>query len=67
MDKQEIRASILRSVEQEIDAWLDVEPKITDAFDYEKTLFDRTMRIGRLMLENSRRKPPKNRNKKKRC
>ncbi|MFT6337295.1 MAG: hypothetical protein ACJATI_004058, partial [Halioglobus sp.] len=44
----------------------DVEPKITDAFDYEKTLFDRTMRIGRLMLENSRRKPPKNRNKKKR-
>ncbi|MFT6335301.1 MAG: hypothetical protein ACJATI_002055, partial [Halioglobus sp.] len=26
MDKQEIRASILRSVEQEIDAWLDVEP-----------------------------------------
>ncbi|MFT6337831.1 MAG: hypothetical protein ACJATI_004596, partial [Halioglobus sp.] len=44
--------------------WLDVEPKITDAFDYEKTLFDRTMRIGRLMLENSRRKPPKKRNKK---
>lgn len=65
MDKQELKASILRSVEQEIDAWLDVEPKITDAFEYEKTLFDRTLRIGRLMLENSRGQPSRDRNTKK--
>ena len=65
MDKQEIKASILRSVEQEIDAWLEVEPKITDAFEYEKTLYVRTLKIGRLMLENSRGKPSKDRNTKK--
>lgn len=65
MDKKAIKASILRSVEQEIDAWLDVEPTITDAFAYEKTLFERTLKIGKVMLESSRGKLSRDRNTKK--
>ena len=66
MDKEQIRASILRAVNQELDQWLEEEPTITDAFEYEKRLFERTLRIGQSMLVNSRGKVPKDRNLKKR-
>ena len=65
MDKLRIRESILRTVEQEIDTWLEEEGKITDAFTYEKQLFERAMRIGKTMLEGSQGKLSKDRNTKK--
>jgi hypothetical protein len=67
MDKDAVRASILRTVSQEIDQWLAEEPTITDAFDYEKRLFERTLRIGQSMLTNSQGKLSKDRNTKKKC
>lgn len=65
MDKIAIKESILRTVEQELDAWLEEEPKIKDAFDYEKRLFERTMRMGKAILERGQGKLPKDRNTKK--
>lgn len=65
MDKNTIKSSILKAVEQEVDAWLKEEPHFTDPFEYEKSLFERTLRIGKSMMENSRGKLPKDRNAKK--
>ena len=67
MDKEQIRRSILRTVNEEIDQWLEEEPNITDAFSYEQQLFERTLRIGRSMLVNSQSKLSKDRNTKKKC
>jgi hypothetical protein len=65
MDKQLIKASILKTVELEIDAWLEAEPKLTDPFEYEKSLFERTLRIGQVMLEQGQGKVSRDRNCKK--
>ena len=65
MDKSEIKKSILRTVEAEIDAWLEVEPKFTDAFEYERSLFERTLRIGHTILTESKGRISKDRNTKK--
>ena len=65
MDKEHIKESILRAVNEELDQWLQEEPTITDAFDYEKRLFERTLRIGQSMLVNSKGKVTKDRNTKK--
>ena len=65
MNKSEIKESILRTVNEEIDAWLASEPNIKDAFTYEQRLFEHSMRIGRSMLLNSQGKVPKDRNAKK--
>jgi len=66
MDKEQIKSSILSMINSELDQWLEEEPTITDAFEYEKRLFERTLRIGQSMLVNSRGKVPKDRNLKKR-
>lgn len=65
MDKSKIKQSILRTVEAEIDAWLEIEPNFTDPFEYEKDLFARSLRIGKSMLVNSQGKVSKDRNTKK--
>lgn len=65
MDRSEIKASILRTVNEEIDSWLAAEPTITDAFTYEQRLFEHSLRIGRSMLINSQGQLPKDRNAKK--
>jgi hypothetical protein len=65
MEKSEIKKSILRSFEAELDAWLEVEPKITDAFEYERSLLERTLRIGKSILEQSSGKLSRDRNFKK--
>ena len=65
MDKEAIKASILRTVSNELDEWLTEEPTITDGLDYEKRLFERTLRIGRSILINSQGKLSKDRNTKK--
>jgi hypothetical protein len=67
MDKEAIKASILRTISQELDEWLTEEPSITDAFEYEKRLFERTLRIGRSILTNSQGQLSKDRNTKKKC
>lgn len=35
MDKSSVKASILRTVEQELETWLEAEGKKSDAFVYE--------------------------------
>ena len=50
MDKQTIKASILRQIESEVDNWLEDEPKFTDPFEYEKSLFERVLRMGKVMM-----------------
>jgi len=65
MDKRDIKAAILRNIESEIDNWLEVEPKFTDPFEYEKSLFERVLRMGRTMVEHSQGKVSKDRNQKK--
>lgn len=65
MDKKAIKTSILKTVEQEVDAWLKEEPHFTDPFEYEKSLLERTLRIGKSMMENSKGKLSKDRNTKK--
>jgi len=65
MDKRAIIESILRTVEQEVTDWIEEEETITDAFDYEKRLLERSMRIGGIMLAGSKGKLSKDRNTKK--
>jgi hypothetical protein len=65
MDKSQIKESILRMFEAELDAWLEIEPKINDAFEYERDLLDRTLRVGKGMITLSQGKIPKDRNAKK--
>ena len=57
--------SILKTVRQEVTEWLDEQDSITDPFEYEKNLLERSLRIGRSMLENSTGKISKDRNVKK--
>ena len=66
MDKQSVRESILKAVTQEIDEWLEEEPGISDPIRYELRLVERTLRIGRTMMERSRGEVSRDRNKKKR-
>lgn len=66
MDKKEIRESILKTVTKEIDEWLEEEPKISDPIQYERRLLERSLRIGKAMLERSRGEVSVDRNKKKR-
>lgn len=65
MDKIAIKESILRIIDQEVDTWLEEEPKIKDPFEYEKQLFERAMRIGKVILEQGQGKVSKDRNLKK--
>jgi hypothetical protein len=65
MDKSEIKKSILRSFEAELDAWLEIEPKFTDAFEYERSLLERTLRIGQTIIQESGGKLSRDRNLKK--
>lgn len=65
MDKQLIKASILRNIESEIDDWLEVEPKFTDPFEYEKSLFERVLRMGKTMILHSQGEVSRDRNLKK--
>lgn len=65
MDKQQTKESILKTVEQEVGAWVEEEGQIKDAFEYEKRLLERVLRIGRAMMEESGGKLAKDRNAKK--
>lgn len=65
MDTKTIKESILRIVETEVDLWLVDEPTFTDPIEYEKSLLERSLRIGKAMLEQSQGKLPKDRNRKK--
>jgi hypothetical protein len=65
MDKSQVKESILRMFEAELDAWLEIEPKIKDAFEYERDLLSRTLRIGQNMITLSQGEIPKDRNAKK--
>lgn len=66
MDKLAIRESILKAVTQELDEWLEEEGKITDAFQYEHRLLQRTLKMGQAMLQGSGGSLSRDRNKKKR-
>lgn len=65
MEKHEIKAAILRNIESEIDNWLECEPKFTDPFEYEKSLLERVLRIGKTMAVHSQGKVSRDRNQKK--
>lgn len=65
MDDQKIRESILRTVNEEIDSWLANKDAIKDPLEYEKRLFEHSMRFGKSLLVNSDGKLSKDRNKKK--
>jgi len=65
MEKQTIKATILRTIESEIDAWLEAEPKFTDPIEYEKSLLERVLRMGMTMMLHSQGEISKDRNQKK--
>lgn len=65
MDTKTIKESILRIVETEVDLWLVDEPTFTDPIEYEKSLLERSLRIGKAMLEQSHGMLYKDRNRKK--
>lgn len=66
MDDQKVKASILKAVNVEIDAWLASKDQIDDPMEYEQRLFEHTLKIGRSMLVHSGGTLSKDRNKKKR-
>lgn len=65
MDKKAVVESILRTVRQEVEEWVEEEEKIKDPFEYEKRLLERVLRMGKTMAEESGGKLVKDRNSKK--
>lgn len=65
MDKKMVVESILKTVRQEVEEWVEEEGKIKDAFEYEKKLLERVLRMGKTMMEESGGKPSRDRNTKK--
>lgn len=65
MDKEAIIESILKTVRQEVEQWVEEEGTIKDPFLYEKRLLERSLRMGRAMMEGSGGKLSRDRNAKK--
>ena len=65
MDKKAVVESILKTVRQEVEGWVEEEEKIKDPFEYEKRLLERVLRMGQTMVEESGGKLAKDRNAKK--
>jgi len=65
MDKIELKDSILKAVEQEIDQWLEIEPGIESGLEYETKLLEAGRRMTKALLVHSMGKLPGSRNEKK--
>lgn len=65
MDKQQIIESIQKTVNQEIEEWVNEESTIKDPIQYESRLLQRALRIGKAMMEQGSGKLARDRNAKK--
>lgn len=65
MDKQQIVKSILKTVELEVNEWLDEQDSIKDPFEYEQRLLERSLKYGKTLLSESSGKVSRDRNAKK--
>ena len=65
MDKELIKASILNSISEELDKWLEKESKITNGYDYEVEFSKTASKVAHVMLQKSLGEIPKSRNGKK--
>ncbi|SDC57882.1 hypothetical protein [Niabella drilacis] len=63
--KEELKSAILKSLETEIDTWLEQEGQITDGYDYETKFLEVVRRMNRILLEKSMGKLPGSHNEKK--
>jgi hypothetical protein len=65
MEKEAIKSSILKTVEAEIEAWLEAEGKIISGYDYEERVLAISRRFAQSLMQKSQGKIPKSRNLKK--
>lgn len=65
MNKIEIKKSILKTVEQELEQWLEQEPHITSGFEYETKILEIGGRVAKEIMIQSIGKLPSSRNQKK--
>jgi hypothetical protein len=63
--KTQLRAAILKTVEQELDAFLDIEKGIKESKEYEKALWVLAMGVARGVLAETAESRSSDRNKKK--
>lgn len=65
MTNQEIKSEILKTVSEELDAWLEKKDGITDGYEYETEFGEMAFRLNQIMLQKSIGQLPKSRNGKK--
>jgi hypothetical protein len=65
MDKKLIKESILSSISEELDKWLEKESTITNGYDYETEFAKTAGKVAQVMLQKSLGDLPKSRNGKK--
>lgn len=64
MEKEQIKQEMKTAVCAEIDQWLEEKEFITDGYEFEERLLQRSHNIGRLLMQKSVGEVPGNRNKK---
>jgi len=64
MDKSTIKASILHSISEELDLWLDKEHTIKDGYEYETEFMHTARKVNQILFSKSLGSISGNRNKK---
>jgi len=65
MEKKQLIEAMLNAIRPEVEQWAEESQTIKDGYEYEDRLLVRMRNIGRIMLEKSMGKVPKDRNQKK--
>jgi hypothetical protein len=64
-ERAAIKAAIMQSLSEEVDNWLDKEPRLTSGYDYETEFLKTTRTINMIILKKSLGEQPRSRNAKK--
>ncbi len=65
-ERTQLKAAIMQRLSEEVDLWLDQEPTLVTAYQYETEFISFGRRLNTIVLEESLGKVPKGRNGKKR-
>jgi len=64
-ERAALKQTIMQSLSEEVDKWLDQQPTLTSGYQYETEFMKVAQRVNRILLEKSLGEPPHSRNGKK--
>lgn len=65
MEKEQLKQAMLDAISTEVERWAEESQQIKDGYDYEDRFLVRMRNIGKIIMEKSAGKIPKDRNQKK--